>query len=48
MIAIWRKRRLGFGSLLFEAIVRLAVGIVAVVSPAATALALIPIFAAWA
>jgi uncharacterized membrane protein HdeD (DUF308 family) len=38
----------GFGSLLFEALVRLGVGLVALVSPAAVALVLVRIFAAWA
>jgi uncharacterized membrane protein HdeD (DUF308 family) len=48
IVAIGVKGRPGFGTLLFEAIVRIAVGTVALVSPAATALALDAVFAVWA
>jgi uncharacterized membrane protein HdeD (DUF308 family) len=48
ILAIGVKGLPGFGSLLFEAVVRLGVGIAAVVSPAATALALVDVFAVWA
>jgi uncharacterized membrane protein HdeD (DUF308 family) len=38
----------GFGSLLFEALVRTATGVVAITAPAATALALRSVFGVWA
>jgi len=48
IIAIAVKGVPGFGSLLFEAIVRLGIGTAALVAPAATALALADVFAVWA
>jgi uncharacterized membrane protein HdeD (DUF308 family) len=48
LLALGVRGRPGFGSLLFEAIVRLAVGIVAFVSPGIVALTLVEVFAAWA
>jgi uncharacterized membrane protein HdeD (DUF308 family) len=48
IIAIGVKGQSGFGSLLFEATVRVAVGAAAFASPAATALALVDVFAVWA
>jgi len=48
VVALGVKGAAGFGSLLFEALVRLGVGILAFVSPGWTALALPDVFAAWA
>ena len=48
IVAIGVKGHGGFGSLLFEAIVRVVVGAAAVAAPAATAYRLVDVFAAWA
>lgn len=48
IVALNVKGHSGFGSLLFEAIVRLGVGVFAFVAPYLTALALMNVFAAWA
>src|SRR5712671_6087802 len=47
VVAFGAKGVPGFGSLLFEAFVRLGVGLVALKSPAAVALVMVRIFAAW-
>ena len=48
MVALGTKGVPGFGSLLFDAIVRLGAGVLAFTSPGWTALALPDVFAAWA
>jgi uncharacterized membrane protein HdeD (DUF308 family) len=48
IVAIGVRGHPGFGSLLFDAIVRVLVGAAASVAPAATAYRLMDVFAAWA